>query len=252
MIQNVGNLKTRAIQLQQWIGFQSNMIFKELALMDVKLKEKKVLEEEVVNVINHPGDINSRTGSSAIFRNRLDEIINEAAVIQSNMDLSWELACVDLGLHRDLLSRINAHQMDARSVAHPELKDQYYPTDYKISSNIKEEEAPREIELFGNTPGGHVRNKHHKKKGKAKKVEEPSSEEVRIPEEVVREGGVSDLSEPTAAQGAPDRVDPIRDNSASVNNDASHPMLDKERKVKTEQVKTKHRRHLKKKRRKHL
>ena len=94
MIDNIGYIKTRAMVLQQFIHFKSNMVYKKLGLLDVKLKEKKIIASEIENVANHPSNVSSNAGNSLIFRRRLEEVIENVAVVQSNFITSWDWACV--------------------------------------------------------------------------------------------------------------------------------------------------------------
>lgn len=128
MIENVGLIKTMAIRLQGYIQQKSVTTQKLLALLDLKLKEQQIIDMELKNVANHPGNPTSNAQQNEQFKNRLENIIDESGVVQSNFSMAWNSLCEVMGYHKDFVRR-NGHLLDSRKVTQANVESQYYPVE---------------------------------------------------------------------------------------------------------------------------
>ena len=213
MIDNIGYIKTRAMVLQQFIHFKSNMVYKKLGLLDVKLKEKKIIASEIENVANHPSNVSSNAGNSLIFRRRLEEVIENVAVVQSNFITSWDWACVVLGLQNDFIKHYHDNYFNAKKVVKPGHDKQYYPAQDAYYSTNRNVNTEREWDTSSVMPDVPIRQHRKKKVQNLEPLEKvlPNAGEGGHTNSIIEEdrNPEKDLKDATSAKG----LDPSENHS---------------------------------------
>jgi len=124
MVENVGRILGKTIDLQQFIHLRAGLILKKLALLDMKLKQIGVLEDTIKNIEIHPADIHSNLGNNLLWKFNMEAIVDETASIHSGYQLAWNSICEVLGVPKDLA--INPI-VSAKHIAKPGLDKHYYP-----------------------------------------------------------------------------------------------------------------------------
>lgn len=123
MVENVGNILAKSIELQSYINFRAGLVSKELALLDMKLKQIEALEATVINITQHPGDINSKLGNNYLWKQNLDDVLLESASIDSNYSLAWGSICEVL----DLKDHVTKSVVSSKHVRKSNIERIYYP-----------------------------------------------------------------------------------------------------------------------------
>jgi hypothetical protein len=134
-IDDLSNLKGFAKIIQSGIIGKANSVMDKLALLDLKLKEQKLLTQEIDGIRQHPGNINSNLGNNLPWKERLEEIVDNSASVHSEFDVALYGMC-------EVIKRINFYvkNMQKAYVATntirqsvPETK--YYPHDQIVHEN---------------------------------------------------------------------------------------------------------------------
>lgn len=93
MVNNLGRLLGKAIDLQSYINLRAGLVVKKLALLDLKLKQISILEDTIESVKVHPSNISSNLGDNLHWKTDVDNILREHAVVTSNLSLRWKAIC---------------------------------------------------------------------------------------------------------------------------------------------------------------
>jgi hypothetical protein len=134
-IDDLSNLKGFAKVLQSAIIGKANSVMDKLALLDLKLKEQKLLTQEIDGIRQHPGNINSNLGDNLPWKERLEEIVDNSASVHSEFDVALYGMC-------EVIKRINFYVKNMQKAyiapstirqSAPETK--YYPHDQIVHEN---------------------------------------------------------------------------------------------------------------------
>ena len=134
-IDDLSNLKGFAKILQSGIIGKANSVMDKLALLDLKLKEQKLITQEIDGIRQHPGNINSNLGNNLPWKERLEEIVDNSASVHSEFDVALYGMC-------EVIKRINFYVKNMQKAyiapntirqSPPETK--YYPHDQIVHEN---------------------------------------------------------------------------------------------------------------------
>ncbi len=130
-------MKAFAMILQGWIIGKSNSIINKLGLIDLKLKEQKILEDEVSQVNSHPGDLNSNAGNNLIWKERLEDIVNNVASVHSEFDVNLHGICDVIKKVDHFISSVD-YNIDPKTLRVPGPETIYYPQSMHVLSESPE------------------------------------------------------------------------------------------------------------------
>jgi hypothetical protein len=131
LIESVGTILGKSIDLQNYINFKSNLIIKKLALLDVKIKQIKVLDQATQSIEQHPGDINSNSPSNALWKDSIDTIIETIGTSQSEYNIAFNSICSILGTSKEQLKK---EIPDSKAIRNTDEESIYYPKNKSIST----------------------------------------------------------------------------------------------------------------------
>ena len=129
---DITSMKGYSKMLQAAIIAKANSIMDSLALMDLKLKEQKIIEKEIENIKLHPGNISSNLGNNLPWKERLEEIVNNAASIHSEFDVTLHTICNVMRKINLFVDNMERTYVDSRNINQPGPETQYYPNDQTI------------------------------------------------------------------------------------------------------------------------
>jgi len=125
MIENISNLVAKSISLQSYINFKSGLVVKELALLDMKLKQIEVLENAIQEIQKHPTNPVSNLGSNLIWKSNLDSVVLETTANDLNYHLGYSSICEILD--GGYVERVTTPVSSSYTVKYPEHENMYYP-----------------------------------------------------------------------------------------------------------------------------
>ena len=134
-VDDLTNLRGFAKILQTNIIGKSNAVMDKLALMDLKLKEEKLIEEEVRGIKAHPGNISSNLGNNLAWKERLEEIVNNAASVHSEFDSALYGICEVIKRINFFVTNMERNYM-TENIKQPSVDSQYYPNENTILPNV--------------------------------------------------------------------------------------------------------------------
>lgn len=123
MIDNVSRMTGKAVDLQNFIQLHSGLVVKLLAILDMKLKQIKVLENTVSNISNHAFDVNSNLGNNLVWKQNLEELMDYSASVNSNYSLAWSTMCEVIGAKENVLAEL----LDSRHSKKAPFTRELYP-----------------------------------------------------------------------------------------------------------------------------
>jgi len=179
MIDNVGRILGKSIDLQSFINLKTGLIMKKLGLMDMKLKQVAVLENTIKQVELHPRDIHSNLGNNLIWKTHMENIVDETAAVHSLYSLGFNAICSVVN-YKPMDARTDIHS--SKNVAPPALEKKFYPNDtYKEPRGlVKEDDRP--------VPTATVRADADLEKGKAElKKERKNHKHTKEEAELLKE-----------------------------------------------------------------
>eukprot|EP00340_Litonotus_pictus_P006313 CAMPEP_0170517956 /NCGR_PEP_ID=MMETSP0209-20121228/3762_1 /TAXON_ID=665100 ORGANISM="Litonotus pictus, Strain P1" /NCGR_SAMPLE_ID=MMETSP0209 /ASSEMBLY_ACC=CAM_ASM_000301 /LENGTH=316 /DNA_ID=CAMNT_0010803337 /DNA_START=139 /DNA_END=1090 /DNA_ORIENTATION=- len=131
MIDNIGNILTKSIDVQNFIHLKSGNINKKLSLLDMKLKQVEVIDDAIKNIEEHPYDIGTNEGNNLFWKNNLEDLTRSSALVNSEYQLAWGSICDVLG-HKEL---ITTKITDSKHVTKGNLERIYYPNEEYFAFN---------------------------------------------------------------------------------------------------------------------
>jgi hypothetical protein len=158
MMDNVSRMTGKAVDLQNFIQLHSGLVVKLLGILDMKLKQIKVLESTVGNINNHGFDINSNLGNNLVWKQNLEELIDYSASVNSNYSLAWSTMCEVL----DGKDKVLREVIDSRRSVKPGLEKELYPN----TKNFKSIEGVNQADDTRVLPTPTVRNEKDLERGK--------------------------------------------------------------------------------------
>lgn len=123
MIDNVSRMTGKAVDLQNFIQLHSGLVVKLLALLDMKLKQIKVLEDTVGNINNHGFNVSSNLGNNLVWKQNLEELLDYSASVNSNYSLAWSTMCEVIGGKENVLAQL----LDSRHAKKAPFTREFYP-----------------------------------------------------------------------------------------------------------------------------
>ena len=129
ILSNVEEIKENSMFLDRLIHKHANDIYNKLALYDLKLKQIKIIEDEIENVQNHPGNVMTNLGNNEAYKKRMERIVNESASVNSNFDLAYDTICSVLQLQKDFIDDVDTSYHSSKEVVQPPEDVVYYPND---------------------------------------------------------------------------------------------------------------------------
>jgi len=134
-LDDLSYLKGFAQLLQSHIIGKANAVMDKLALLDLKLKQQKLIDVELVNIKNHPGNISSNLGNNLPWKERLEELVNNAASIHTEFDTSLQGVCGVIQKINLFVKNMERTYRDSRTIHQPAPETKYYPNDQTILEN---------------------------------------------------------------------------------------------------------------------
>ena len=172
-------MKAFAMILQGWIIGKSNSIINKLGLIDLKLKEQKILEDEVSQVNSHPGDLNSNAGNNLIWKERLEDIVNNVASVHSEFDVNLHGICDVIKKVDHFISSVD-YNVDPKTLRVPGPDTQYYPQSMHVLSESPE--TPHSEPRLSHHNGHYIKQEdlsaYHVNKKLLKDIKHKSKEEL--------------------------------------------------------------------------
>lgn len=129
------NLKGFAKVLQSSIIGKANSVMDKLALLDLKLKEQHLLDQEIEGVRLHGGNINSNLGDNMPWKDRLEEIVTNAASVHSEFDVALYGMCEVIKRINFFVKNMQKTYVNPSTLNRAEHETQYYPHDQIVQSN---------------------------------------------------------------------------------------------------------------------
>ena len=129
------NLKGLAKVLQSSIIGKANSVMDKLALLDLKLKEQHLLDQEIEGVRLHGGNINSNLGDNLPWKERLEEIVTNAASVHSEFDVALYGMCEVIKRINFFVKNMQKTYVNPSTINRAEHETQYYPHDQIVQSN---------------------------------------------------------------------------------------------------------------------
>ncbi len=141
-IGDIMDMKGLSKNLQHGIVGRANNIINKLALIDLKLKEVKLIEEEIDGVARHPGNLGSNMGLNRPWKERLNELITNAASESTQFSVAiWGMKTV-LRRISTFVNTMERSGFDSGLVHNPRPEDVYYPNDNDAIENKPSEFSP--------------------------------------------------------------------------------------------------------------
>jgi hypothetical protein len=134
-IDDLANLKGFAKVLQSEIIGKANSAMQKLALLDLKLKEQKLIDDEIKGIKSHPGNINSNLGDNQQWKERMDDIVRNAASVHSEFDVSLNGITEVIKRINSFLSHASKTYKDPATIRNAPVETQYHPNDHMVMAN---------------------------------------------------------------------------------------------------------------------
>jgi len=134
-IEDVATIKGFSKILQNWIIAKSNDVINQVALLDLKMKEQALIDEQVSQVQVHPGNVNSNLGGNLPFREKLERIVEVSASVHGEFDVALNGVCNVIKKIDNYISSMKNIRIDARRIKGAPAETQYYPDSHGIHVN---------------------------------------------------------------------------------------------------------------------
>merc|ERR1712004_841796 len=171
-----------------WIIAKSNDVINQVALLDLKMKEQALIDEQVSQVQVHPGNVNSNLGGNLPFREKLERIVEVSASVHGEFDVALNGVCSVIKKIDNYISSMKSIKIDARRIRGAPAETQYYPDSHGI--HVNEVVTNPQVQGVGNVMenavkgskfGAHkakkIKEKKHKKKRHTKDDEDDDDED---------------------------------------------------------------------------
>jgi hypothetical protein len=99
------------------------------------MKEQALIDEQVRQVQNHPGNINSNLGENLPFKEKLETIVENSSSIHSEFDVTLNGICDVIRKINNYISRMEGIKIDSRKIRGANLDTQIYPDSKRIHVN---------------------------------------------------------------------------------------------------------------------
>jgi hypothetical protein len=103
--------------------------------LDLKMKEQSLIDEQVVQVQNHPGNVNSNLGDNLPLREKLERIVEVSASIHGEFDVALNGVCNVIKKIDNYISSMKSINIDSRKIKGAPAETQYYPDTHGIHVN---------------------------------------------------------------------------------------------------------------------
>lgn len=99
------------------------------------MKEQALIDEQVAQVQNHPGNVNSNLGDNLPWREKLERIVEVSASIHGEFDVALNGVCSVIKKIDNYISSMKNIKIDSRRIKGPKAETQYYPDTHGIHVN---------------------------------------------------------------------------------------------------------------------
>jgi hypothetical protein len=134
-VEDVATIKGFSKILQNWIIAKSNDVINQVALLDLKMKEQALIDEQVAQVQNHPGNISSNLGDNLPWKEKLERIVDVSASIHGEFDVALNGVCNVIKKIDTYITSMKSIKLDSRRIKGPHAETQYYPDSHGIHVN---------------------------------------------------------------------------------------------------------------------
>jgi hypothetical protein len=134
-IEDVATIKGFSKILQTWIIAKSNDVINQVALLDLKMKEQALIDDQVTQVQNHAGNVSSNLGDNLPWREKLENIVENSASIHGEFDVALNGICNVIKKIDNYISSMRNIHADSRTIRSSPPETQYYPDTHRIHVN---------------------------------------------------------------------------------------------------------------------
>jgi hypothetical protein len=99
------------------------------------MKEQALIDEQITQVQNHGGDINSNLGENLPFKEKLEAIIENSSTINGEFDVALNGICTVIKRIDNYISSMSGVKIDSRRIRRAPIENQYYPNTQSIHVN---------------------------------------------------------------------------------------------------------------------
>ena len=99
------------------------------------MKEQALIDEQVRQVQNHPGNINSNLGENLPFKEKLETIVENSSSIHSEFDVALNGICDVIKKIDNYISSMNGIKINSKRIRAAPIETQYYPETQGIHVN---------------------------------------------------------------------------------------------------------------------
>jgi len=99
------------------------------------MKEQALIDEQVAQVQNHPGNISSNLGDNLPWKEKLERIVEVSASIHGEFDVALNGVCNVIKKIDNYISSMKSIKLDSRRIKGPLAETQYYPDTHGIHVN---------------------------------------------------------------------------------------------------------------------
>ena len=99
------------------------------------MKEQTLIDEQVAQVQNHPGNISSNLGDNLPWKEKLERIVEVSASIHGEFDVALNGVCNVIKKIDNYISSMKSVKLDSRRIRGPLAETQYYPDSHGIHVN---------------------------------------------------------------------------------------------------------------------
>jgi len=86
-----------------------------VALIDLKIKEIAIIEDQISSVENHPGNFNSNLNGNLAFKENLEEIISNSNNLSSEFDIALNGICHVINKIDSFVKSVEKNRMNEKS-----------------------------------------------------------------------------------------------------------------------------------------
>ncbi len=100
------------------------------------MKEQALINEQILSIQTHPGNISSNLGNNLPFKEKLEDIVNNSASIHSEFNVALHGICNVIKKIDIYVREMQSKQINSRKIKGPAPETQYYPDSYVFSGQV--------------------------------------------------------------------------------------------------------------------
>jgi len=97
------------------------------------MKEQALIDDQIKSIQDHKGNISSNLGDNLPFKEKLEDIVNNAASIHTEFNVALNGICNVIKKINTFVHSMEARKIDSRKIKGPNPETQYYPNHQIIS-----------------------------------------------------------------------------------------------------------------------